>query len=146
MHVLILTWQFHDLKVTDGDSHPYMFGPGSEFVSLEEETRRLRDTFESYGYFVDDWDIPMRDPLKAILTKLKQFGKYARDDRLLIVYYHGHGSLDERSELVFSSHEHPTDAQWAQTAAAELYAAILNQDTCTHLGKPTTPYHELMKK
>ncbi|KAH7629309.1 hypothetical protein B0T09DRAFT_154477 [Sordaria sp. MPI-SDFR-AT-0083] len=146
VHVLILTWAFHDLKVTDSDSHPYLFGPGSEFVSLEEETRRLRDTFESYGYFVDDWDIPMRDPLKTMLTKLKQFGKYARDDRLLIVYYHGHGSLDERSELVFSSHEHPTDPQWAQTAAAELYAAILSQDACPHHGKPTTPYHELMKK
>jgi hypothetical protein len=123
-----------------------MFGPGSEFVSLEEETRRLRDTFESYGYTVDDWLIPMRDPLKAMLTKLAQFSKWANDETLLIVYYHGHGSLDERSELVFSSHEHPTDAQWAQTAAAELYAAILNQDACTHLGKPTTPYHELMKK
>ncbi|KAJ4399514.1 hypothetical protein N0V85_005998 [Neurospora sp. IMI 360204] len=146
VRVLILTWAFHDLKVSDSDSHPYMFGPGSEFVSLEEETRRLRDTFESYGYTVDDWLIPMRDPLKAMLTKLAQFSKWANDETLLIVYYHGHGSLDERSELVFSSHEHPTDAQWAQTAAAELYAAILNQDACTHLGKPTTPYHELMKK
>ncbi|KAK1774204.1 hypothetical protein QBC45DRAFT_338180 [Copromyces sp. CBS 386.78] len=146
VRVLILTWAFHDLKVGDGDSHPYMFGPGSEFVSLEEETRRLRDTFESYGYTVDDWLIPMRDPLKALLTKLAQFSKWKSDDTLLIVYYHGHGSLDERSELVFSSHEHPTDAQWAQTAAAELYAAILNQDACPHHGKPTTPYHELMKK
>ncbi|EAA28880.3 hypothetical protein GE21DRAFT_3852 [Neurospora crassa] len=146
VRVLILTWAFHDLKVSDSDAHPYMFGPGSEFVSLEEETRRLRDTFESYGYTVDDWLIPMRDPLKAVLTKLAQFSKWANDETLLIVYYHGHGSLDERRELVFSSHEHPTDAQWAQTAAAELYAAILNQDACTHLGKPTTPYHELMKK
>lgn len=97
MHALILTWSFHDLRAA-----PYTAPPTPDYVSLEDETRRLRATLEGYGYDVEAFDIPMRRPTQAIQRRLHEFCKLAADDTLLIVYYHGHGSLDDDNELVFS--------------------------------------------
>ena len=97
VYALILTWEFHDLRAA-----PYTTPPTPDYVSLEDETHRLRATLEGYGYDVDTFDIPMRRPTQAIQRRLKEFCKLAADDTLLIVYYHGHGSLDDENELVFS--------------------------------------------
>ena len=71
-------------------------------MSLEDETRRLHETFGSLGYQVQEFLIPMNRPMEKMRIKLKQFCRLAADDTLLIVYYHGHGSLDDDNELVFS--------------------------------------------
>ena len=71
----------------------------------------------------------------------------AADDTLLIVYYHGHGALDDDNELVFSSHDHPESLEWAKAAAAELYAALLSRDACPSHGRGgDAKYRELIKK
>ncbi|KAK1751423.1 nipped-B-like protein B [Echria macrotheca] len=140
VHVLILTWSFHDLRTAS-----YTAPPTADYVSLEEETRRVRDTFQAYGYKVHEYLIPMTEPTVAMQAKLRQFCKMASDDTLLIVYYHGHGGLDEHNELVFSSHEHPANSEWSQAAAAELYTAILDRDACDCHGR-TERYNELLKK
>ena len=97
VHALILTWSFHDLRTAS-----YTAPPPADYISLEDETRRLRDTLEGYGYNVHEFLIPMQRPMENLRTKLKQFCRHAADDTLLIVYYHGHGSLDDENELVFS--------------------------------------------
>jgi len=97
VHVLILTWKFHDLRTA-----PYTAPPSADYVSLEDETRRLHETFGSFGYNVQDWSIPMERPLEKMRNRIKKFCRLAADDTLLIVYYHGHGSLDDDNELVFS--------------------------------------------
>ena len=97
VHVLILTWSFHDLKEAD-----YTAPPQGDYTSLEDETRRLRGTFESYGDKVHEYLIPMVRSAESVRSKVRQFCRYASDDTLLIVYYHGHGSLDDDNELVFS--------------------------------------------
>jgi hypothetical protein len=97
VHALILTWSFHDLRTAD-----YTAPPPADYVSLEEETARLRDTLEGYGYTVHEFLIPMHRSVESVKAKLKQFLRYAADDTLLIVYYHGHGALDDNNELVFS--------------------------------------------
>ncbi|KAK3944378.1 hypothetical protein QBC46DRAFT_252266 [Diplogelasinospora grovesii] len=125
VHVLILTWAYHDLK-------PNITTPaGAECISLEEETERLRDSFEGFGYRVHEYLIPMQRSSESLRARLRQFCRYASDDTLLIVYYHGHGSLNDDKELVFSSHEHPTDPRWSQAAAAELYAALITGEACS---------------
>ncbi|KAK3313581.1 hypothetical protein B0H66DRAFT_594453 [Apodospora peruviana] len=140
VHVLILTWIFHDLKQA-----PYTAPPASEYTSLEDETRRVRDTFESFGYKVREFLIPMRSSTEYLRSKLKQFTRLAADDTLLIVYYHGHGCLDDDNELVFSSHEHPSDPVWSQNAAAEMYAALMSGDSCPAHGRHAQ-YQNLVKK
>ncbi|KAL1838713.1 hypothetical protein VTJ49DRAFT_2278 [Mycothermus thermophilus] len=140
VHALILTWAFHDLRAED-----YTAPPAEDYVSLEEETARLRATLEGYGYVVHEFLIPMHRSLESLKAELKQFLRYAADDTLLIVYYHGHGALDEGNELIFSSHDHPKDAEWAKAAAAELYAALLTGDACHAHGRPDR-YQELLKK
>ncbi|KAK4246067.1 nipped-B-like protein B [Corynascus novoguineensis] len=122
VHALILTWSFHDLRLED-----YTAPPGPDYVSLEQETVRLRATLEGYGYAVHEFLIPMHRSTESLKTKIKQFcSRYAADDTLLIIYYHGHGALDDENELVFSSHDHPENAEWLKAAAADLYAALLS--------------------
>ena len=95
--MLILTWSFHDLKQAS-----YTAPQSAEYTSLEDETRRVRETFESYGYKVREFLVPMQRSTESLRSKLNQFCRLAADDTLLIVYYHGHGCLDEDNELVFS--------------------------------------------
>ncbi|KAK4108970.1 hypothetical protein N656DRAFT_717071, partial [Canariomyces notabilis] len=140
VHALILTWSFHDLRTED-----YTAPPTSDYVSLEEETARLRDTLEGYGYTVHEFLIPMHRSVESLKSQLKQFCRLAADDTLLIIYYHGHGALDDENELVFSSHDHPNNAEWSQAAAAELYAALLSGDACATHGRRDR-YQELLKK
>ncbi|KAK4120279.1 hypothetical protein N657DRAFT_693200 [Parathielavia appendiculata] len=140
VHALILTWSFHDLRTED-----YTAPPASDYVSLEEETAQLRGTLEGYGYTVHEFLIPMHRSVERLKAKLKQFCRYAADDTLLIVYYHGHGALDGDNELVFSSHDHPENPEWAKAAAAELYAALMCGDTCSTHGR-RDKYQELLKK
>lgn len=98
VHALILTWEFHDLRLED-----YTAKPETEYVSLEQETARLRATLENYGYAVHEYLIPMHRSIESLTTKIKQFcARYEADDTLLIIYYHGHGAMDDNSELVFS--------------------------------------------
>lgn len=92
-----MTWSFHDLRTED-----YTAPPTSDYVSLEEETARLRDTLEGYGYMVHEFLIPMHRSAETLKSKLKHFCRLAADDTLLIIYYHGHGALDDENELVFS--------------------------------------------
>ncbi len=95
MQALILTWAFHDLSGGFDDDGEYI-------VSLEAETCRLRSTFEKYGYQVHEREIPMDGSSEWMKATMKEFLNYANDETLLIVYYHGHGGLDEEGGLVFS--------------------------------------------
>jgi hypothetical protein len=141
VHALLLTWSYHDLRAED-----YMAPPPADYVSLEEETARLRDTLEGYGYTVHEFLIPMHRSVESVKAKLKQFCRYAADDTLLMVYYHGHGALDADNELVFSSHDHPENPGWSKAAAAELYAALLNGDACCPTHTHPDRYRDLLKK
>lgn len=83
-HVLLLTFTYHDL----GDE-------------LDDETRDVSDTFRNWGYNVRSYTIPMRRSSFAVQRALNDFLKLAADDRLLIVYYHGLGSIhDEQFVLL----------------------------------------------
>lgn len=97
VHALILTWSFHDLRTEN-----YTAPPAADYVSLEDETARLRRTLEGYGYAVHEFLIPMHLSVECLKAELKHFCRLAADDTLLIIYYHGHGALDDDNELVFS--------------------------------------------
>ncbi|KAK3339800.1 hypothetical protein B0T25DRAFT_467171, partial [Lasiosphaeria hispida] len=140
VYALILTWEFHDLRTAS-----YTAPAAVDYISLEDETKRLRQTLEGYGYTVIESLIPMHRSAESLKAKINKFCRHAADDTLLMVYYHGHGSLDDENELVFSSHEHPANPEWSQAAAAELYAALLVSDVYSTHGRKEK-HQQLIKK
>lgn len=62
--VLILTWSFHDLRTA-----PYTAPAAADYISLEDETRRLRDTLEGYGYDVEEWETKKQTFVAASTTE-----------------------------------------------------------------------------
>ncbi|KAL2158152.1 hypothetical protein VTH06DRAFT_4720 [Thermothelomyces fergusii] len=141
VHALILTWSFHDLRLED-----YTAKPETEYVSLEQETARLRATLERYGYAVHEYLIPMHRSVESLKTKIEQFcARYEADDTLLIIYYHGHGAMGDDNELVFSSHHHPENAAWLKAAAADLYAALFTGGAYATQGRLDN-HQDLLKK
>ncbi|KAH6612259.1 hypothetical protein B0J18DRAFT_77352 [Chaetomium sp. MPI-SDFR-AT-0129] len=140
VHALILTWSFHDLR-----AETYTAPPAADYVSLEQETARLRTCLQNYGYIVHEYLIPMEHSVESLKNELRRFCRFAADDTLLMVYYHGHGAMDN-NELIFSSHDHPENPEWSKTAAAELYAAFLDGNACAIHSARVERYHELRKK
>ncbi|KAK0671333.1 hypothetical protein QBC41DRAFT_58848 [Cercophora samala] len=140
VHCLILTWSFHDLRAED-----YTAPPAADYVSLEDESERLIKTLKDYGWQVSEYHIDMNRPIESTATRLNKFCQLAADDVLLVVYYHGHGSLDEDNELVFSSHDHPENSEWAKKAAADLYSELLSRQNGGH-GQNKAAFEALMKK
>ncbi|KAK0736451.1 hypothetical protein B0T21DRAFT_383979 [Apiosordaria backusii] len=140
VHCLILTWSFHDLRAED-----YTAPPAADYVSLEDESKRLISTLKNYGWQVSEYHIDMNRPIESTTARLNKFCQLAADDVLLVVYYHGHGSLNEDNELVFSSHDHPENSEWAKKAAADLYSELLSRQNGGH-GQNKAGFEALMKK
>ena len=85
VYVLLLSWKHDDLGVvTEIDQLAHAFG-------------------EAYGFHVEQFLIPDEEPDEALEQTLKCFvRKYESPRSLLIVYYGGHGSLnDSRLALWF---------------------------------------------
>ena len=76
--VLLLSWEDDDLQVII-------------------EVKRLRRVFEElYGFSTDQWSIPSSDSHGEMQDRLRAFiTTHGKEDALLIVYYGGHGYLDE---------------------------------------------------
>ncbi|KAK4669984.1 uncharacterized protein QC763_0038110 [Podospora pseudopauciseta] len=139
VHCLILTWPFHDLRADD-----YTDLLAVDYVSLEDESELLIKTLKDYGWKVSEYHIDMNRPIERTTARLNNFCQLAADDVLLVVYYHGHGSLSKDSELVFSSHDHPENSEWAKKAAADLYSELLSCQNSRH-GQKKAASRALMK-
>lgn len=87
VHVLLLSWEEDDLEPPCAD-----------------EIEKLREVFEQrYRFNVDEWRIPS-DPSSHTLCgdRLREFVRdYDHNDRLLIIYYAGHGRLDDDRQCVW---------------------------------------------
>lgn len=78
VYVLLLSWKHDDLGV-------------------ETDIQKLNVVFgEAYGFLVQRFLIPNEDPDEALAEVLKGFvQRYQSPQSLLIVYYGGHGSLND---------------------------------------------------
>ncbi|KAK3319390.1 hypothetical protein B0H66DRAFT_533887 [Apodospora peruviana] len=94
VHVLILTWAKQDARRDDGQ----LLSP-----SLDMETATVRACFKRRGYRVQCRHVPEDYPTAAVETMLNKFLDKSTDKSLLVVYYHGYGSMDEDGRMVFSS-------------------------------------------
>ncbi len=84
-HVLLLSWEDDDLGVID-------------------EVNDLQDVFrQSYNYKTDMWKIPGTRSHNSLATRILQFlADYEAKDSLLIVYYGGHGLMNDDRQCIWS--------------------------------------------
>lgn len=84
VNVLLLSWEDDDLGVE------------TEIVRLAEVLQTL------YRYSVEAWKIPSMKSHNQLGDRLRDFTKkYEKEDSLLIVYYGGHGYLNDSRQLVW---------------------------------------------
>lgn len=85
VYVLLFSWEHDDLGV-------------------DTEIRQLDQVFgQAYGFWVERFLIPNEEPDEAIAEVLKDFvRKYQSPRSLLIVYYGGHGKLNDARLALWS--------------------------------------------
>jgi hypothetical protein len=77
VHVLLLYW-----KDADDAFYKQLHNLGLRFQSL-------------YGYDVEEWPIDSDEPYRKLNRKLFQFLEHDEENALLILYYGGHGSINQ---------------------------------------------------
>jgi len=93
VHALLLSWEDDDLGVVN-------------------EIAELEDVFQQiYRFEVDVWRIPSERSHIAVAGKVLGFlNDYESTDSLLIVYYGGHGSMNDDRQCVWSWYVHDARA------------------------------------
>ena len=85
VHTLLLSWEDDNLGVVD------------EVNELEDVFRRL------YGFETEAWRIPSKRSHNSLAAKIIGFlDDYESKDNLLIVYYGGHGEMNDDRQCVWS--------------------------------------------
>jgi hypothetical protein len=84
VHVLLLRWEHDDLGVA-------------------REITKLKDVFERcYNFNTEEWNIPPHDSHIKLAGRLFEFLNISNaEDKMLIVYYGGHGEMDNDRRCVW---------------------------------------------
>lgn len=84
VHVLLLSWEDDDLNV-------------------DEEAKGLQNVLEEfYGFSTERWKIPSNRSNIQLQSKLVDFQEtHDKEDNLLIVYYGGHGYLNDNRQSMW---------------------------------------------
>ncbi|KAL8990794.1 MAG: hypothetical protein Q9169_008037 [Polycauliona sp. 2 TL-2023] len=110
VHALLLRWAEDDLNV-------------------QVELTALKHVFTSqFRFACEQWDIPGRDPTRALQKKLYDFqDSHQGEDELLVVYYGGHGDPDRRGRSIWAANKKPD-------------SPTLNWSTLQHLLETAIPH------
>ena len=84
-HVLLLSWEDDNLGVIN-------------------EVTELEDVFrQCYSFGTEEWKIPSKRPHNTLASKILEFSNnYEGKDSLLIVYYGGHGLMNDDRQCIWS--------------------------------------------
>ncbi|KAL8791586.1 MAG: hypothetical protein Q9195_005850 [Heterodermia aff. obscurata] len=97
VHALLLSWEDDNLGVVD-------------------EVKELGDVFRSlYGFTTETWKIPSKRSHNSLAAKILGFlDDHESKDNLLIVYYGGHGEMNDDRQCVWSCTERgdSPEVQW----------------------------------
>ena len=83
VHVLFLSWK-------------------DDLLGVSKEIAELKDVFrETYHYDTEEWHIPSNRSHNSLVKRITEFLEaYEERKNLLIVYYAGHGGLNDDRQLV----------------------------------------------
>ncbi|KAI4259984.1 MAG: hypothetical protein L6R42_004264 [Xanthoria sp. 1 TBL-2021] len=112
VHVLLLSWEDDDLRVA------------SEINDLDDLFRDI------YRYSTNQWRIPSTKSHNALARRIiRSLDEAEASDKLLIVYYGGHGFMNEDRQCVWLCNQEPdaATAQWSsiQTMLEEADCDVL---------------------
>lgn len=81
----------------------------AEDQSVEAELERLRDVLEQgYGFKVETWTIPTINSHRKLMGKALDFIEdFDASDNLFVVYYAGHGTINENRQSVWCCTQDP---------------------------------------
>lgn len=81
-----------------------------DLLGVSREIAELRDVFRhSYHYNTEEWHIPNIRSHNSLVQRISEFLEdYEDRENLLIVYYAGHGCLNDDRQLVGACHATPT--------------------------------------
>jgi hypothetical protein len=73
-------------------------------MGVEHELNDLAEVFRNaYGFQTETWLIPTLEPHFALMTKaLETVQRFGKEDELLIVYYAGHGLMNDSRQAVWT--------------------------------------------
>ncbi|KAF1846336.1 uncharacterized protein K460DRAFT_356027 [Cucurbitaria berberidis CBS 394.84] len=122
--VLILSWEDDDLGV---------------YREIEDLKRTFCDLFH---YEVTEWWIPQHKPERKLNLEVGKFlERYDSKDRLLIVYYAGHGFLNEQRVPMWAANRGPSSptlpSNSIQSQLEEADSDVLLLLDCCHAAHPT---------
>lgn len=77
-------------------------------LNIQVELDRLRDVFDfQFKFATEQWNIPSKNPTRALQTKLYDFQEaHQSESELLVVYYGGHGEASRRGKSVWAAYVH----------------------------------------
>ncbi|KAL8748199.1 MAG: hypothetical protein Q9190_000018 [Brigantiaea leucoxantha] len=85
------------------------------FPNKQKPPRYKQDVFSRlYRFNTEEWQIPSDRAHNALALRLMQFLEHEHEDHLLIVYYGGHGGMNDDRQCMWSCHETPDSptVQW----------------------------------
>ena len=84
-------------------------------LGVQSEIQELQDVFSRlYRFNTEEWQIPSDRAHNALALRLMQFLEHEHEDHLLIVYYGGHGGMNDDRQCMWSCHGTPDSptVQW----------------------------------
>jgi hypothetical protein len=97
---------------------------------VDRELRRLSNIFQDYGFTTKEWQIPTKNSHLDLMIKTAEFIRDADNDKnLFIVYYGGHGRINNERQAEWTCRRDLTSARvhWSaiQTLFAEAQSDVL---------------------
>ena len=85
-------------------AHVLLLSSEDDDLGVIDEVTELQDVFrQSYNYETEEWKIPSNRSHNALATKILQFlNDFEAKDSLLIVYYGGHGLMNDDRQCIWS--------------------------------------------
>ncbi|KAH8647775.1 hypothetical protein BX600DRAFT_443120 [Xylariales sp. PMI_506] len=102
LHAILLQWEHDD-------------------IGVDQEITRLSGVLQrSYGFQVQQWRIPLKNPILKLTRLITNWVEmYDNEHNLFLLYYAGHGKIDSSSQVI-----------WANRRSTDQYYAELNWSGC----------------
>ncbi|EUC48929.1 hypothetical protein COCMIDRAFT_23305 [Bipolaris oryzae ATCC 44560] len=104
--LLTLNFEFTDLK------------------NLKCEVEKVSSAFVNRGFKRQPIPIRMNDTSEALAEEVGKYLPSEHSDKLIVVYYNGHGGLEEGDGLVLASHNHPMGSHKLQRDAKVFWKVL----------------------
>jgi hypothetical protein len=118
---------------------------------VDLELGRLNNVFQDYGFKTDVWHIPTMNSHLELMSKAVEFIRASDNDKnLFVVYYGGHGRINNERQAEWTCKRDPTYAKVHWSAIQTLFAeaksdVLILLDTCAAASATKRSQHGSME-